>query len=159
MLIMTSMTDQARASEGGLITSPSYPRHDSGESIDRYTNRHPKRDREWSWQLHRHSSWSALGRAYRHTGDERYARAYVRQLLDWVVKCPLSKGTHPAWRRIEAGIRGHAWMTHFTYFLDSPSYTPEALVGFMNSCHRHASYLSEKYTYQNHGLMEAEGPP
>jgi heparan-sulfate lyase len=144
-----------------LIASPSYPRHDFGPDIDWHANRNAKRDREWLWQLHRHSSWGALGRAYRHTGDERYARRYVRQLLDWIRKCPLDtdKGRHtqPAWRRIEAGIRGYGWTHHFCLFLRSPSFTPEALVRFLNACSVHASYLTEKFSYQNHGLMEAEG--
>ena len=47
---------------------------------------------------------------------------------------------------------------HFQQFLDSPNYTPEALVRFLNSCHAHAEYLAEgrKFTRNNWGLMEAE---
>lgn len=140
-----------------LITCPHYPRFDFGPDIDWFTNRNPKRDKEWLWQLHRQSSWGALGRAYRHTGDEKYARAYVRQLLDWLKKCPCRKGS-PAWRTIEAGIRGFSWTTHFQYFLDSPAFTPEVLTAFLNGCREHAVYLtSRKFSRNNWGLMEAEG--
>jgi heparan-sulfate lyase len=147
-----------------LIASPNYPRHDFGKSIDWYTNRNPRKDGEWIWQLHRHSSWGALGTAYSTTGEEKYAKAYVRLLLDWIEKCPLSRmnakrGGQPGWRTIEAGIRGYSWTTHFQQFVDSPSYTPEALVRFLNSCHAHAEYLAEGRDFRrnNWGLMEAEG--
>jgi heparan-sulfate lyase len=147
-----------------LIASPNYPRHDFGGKIDWCTNRNPRRDGEWIWQLHRHSSWGALGTAYATTGDEKYARAYVRLLLDWIEKCPLSRMNagrrgEPGWRTIEAGIRGRSFTMHFHQFLDSPNYTPEALVRFLNSCHAHAAYLSEgrDYNRNNWGLMEAEG--
>jgi Heparinase II/III N-terminus/Heparinase II/III-like protein len=147
-----------------LVASPNYPRHNFGSKIDWYTNRNPNRDNEWIWQLHRHSSWGALGTAYSTTAQEKYAGAYVRQLLDWIEKCPLSKMNmkrrgHPAWRTIEAGIRGRSWTVHFQQFVDSPNYTPEALVRFLNSCHAHAAYLSDgrEYSRNNWGLMEAEG--
>ena len=40
----------------------------------------------------------------------------------------------------------------------SPSFTPEVLVAFLNSCYDHAEYLMTKYrTRSNWGLMEAEG--
>jgi heparan-sulfate lyase len=46
----------------------------------------------------------------------------------------------------------------FQRFIDSPSFTPEVLVAFLNSCHDHAEYLMTKYTTRsNWGLMEAEG--
>ena len=140
-----------------LIASPQFPRHDFGEEIDWLNNRHPRRDKEWLWQLQRHYSWQHLGRAYWHTGDERYAEAYVRQLLGWIESCPLRPGS-PAWRTIEAGIRGRAWTSHFQYFLDSPAVTPAVLVAFLNSCHDHAEYLTgRRFTRNNWGLMEAEG--
>ena len=147
-----------------LIASPNYPAHDFGPDIDWFTNRNPRRDNEWLWQLHRHSSWGALGIAYATTGREKYAEAYIRMLLDWIEKCPLSKMNvqqrgEPAWRTIEAGIRGYSWTVHFQQFLDSPSFTPEALVRFLNACHAHATYLADgrRFSRNNWGLMEAEG--
>ena len=38
---------------------------------------------EWTWQLNRMYFWGALARAYEATGDERYAKAFVRQFTDW----------------------------------------------------------------------------
>ncbi len=138
-----------------FITQSSYPPHFVGKDIDWSTN--PVPDHEWIWQLHRMYFWDAMARAYWHTGDEKYASEWFAQLQDWVHKNPRDDKHKFAWRRIEAGIRGHAWMGLYQRFLDSPSFTPEVLVAFLNSCHDHASFLVERFTPENHGLMEAEG--
>jgi heparan-sulfate lyase len=140
-----------------LATLSVYPRFDFGKEIDWFTNRAPNKDNEWLWQLHRHYSWDALAEAYRYTRNEEYARCYVRQLLDWIKKCPLQKNS-PAWRTIEAGIRGYSWTGHFQSFLDSDAYTPEVLINHLLSFYQHAEYLTSRDMSRNNwGLMEAEG--
>jgi heparan-sulfate lyase len=140
-----------------LIACSAYPRFDFGRDIDWLTNRAPNGDNEWLWQLNRHSSWWALGAAWRHTGEEKYAECYVRQLLDWIGKCPRDADS-PAWRTIEAGIRGHGWTVNFQHFVDAPAYTPEALIRHLESFRAHAGYLTgRKMSTSNWGLMEAEG--
>src|SRR5690606_1008115 len=63
-----------------------------------------------------------------------------------------------AWRSIEAGIRGHKWTELYQRFIDSPAFTTDVLIAFLNSLHDHAEYLMTKYTTRsNWGLMEAEG--
>jgi heparan-sulfate lyase len=139
-----------------FVGQPAYPPHFCGEDIDWSTS--PVPDNEWIWQLHRMNFWRAMGKAYWHTGDEKYAKAWAEQLPDWARKNPNDKEHHYAWRSIEAGIRGYQWMELFQYFVDSPSFTPETLAVFLNSCYDHASYLMKKYsTGSNWGLMEAEG--
>jgi heparan-sulfate lyase len=139
-----------------FIGQPAYPPHFCGADIDWSTS--PVPDNEWVWQLNRMYFWHALGRAYWHTGDEKYAKAWAEQLADWVRKNPNDRQHHYAWRSIEAGIRGHQWTELFQRFVDSPSFTPEVLAVFLNSCHDHASYLMTRYsTRSNWGLMEAEG--
>ncbi len=138
-----------------LIAAPVYPRHDFGKKIN-WLKKH--RDQEWMVQLHRHNSWTYLGRVYWRTGDEKYAETYTRQLADWLDVCFLKDTPSTAWRRIEMGIRGHIWMHHYNYFIDAPSYTPELLVTFLNCCYEHCVRLTGKsYTRNNWGLMEAEG--
>src|SRR5947209_4647580 len=39
---------------------------------------------EWTWQLNRHAEWLAFSRAYRDTGDEKYAREFVAEMTAWV---------------------------------------------------------------------------
>lgn len=139
-----------------FVGQSAYPPHFCGDDIDWGTR--PVSDNEWVWQLNRMSFWGAMARAYWHTGDEKYAKEWCYQLVDWTRKNPNDADHKHAWRSIEAGIRGHYWTSNFQYFIDSPHFTPEVLTAFMNSCHDHASYLMTVYrTKSNWGLMEAEG--
>ncbi|MDR1676592.1 MAG: family 16 glycosylhydrolase, partial [Tannerella sp.] len=139
-----------------FIGQPSYPPVFCGEDIMWHI--YPVPDQEWIWQLHRMSFWNAMGRAYWHTGDEKYAEAWTEQLTDWVRKIPNDLSHDYAWRSLEAGIRGHSWMELFHRFIDSPSFTPDLLTTFMNSCHDHATYLMRKYkSMNNFALTEAGG--
>lgn len=139
-----------------FIGQSAYPPFYCGDDID-WASR-PVPDNEWVWQLNRMGFWEAMGKAYWHTGEEKYAREWALQLLDWTQKNPRDDQHGYAWRSIEAGIRGHLWMNHFYRFLDAPSFTPQVLVAFLNSCYDHASYLMTRYRKgSNWGLMEAEG--
>lgn len=139
-----------------FVGQPAYPPYFCGDDIDWGTR--PVPDNEWVWQLNRMSFWDAMGKAYWHTGDEKYAKAWGEQLIDWTRKNPNDENHKYAWRSIEAGIRGYRWTGLFQRFIDSPSFTPEVLVAFLNSCYDHAEYLMTKYTTRsNWGLMEAEG--
>lgn len=139
-----------------FVGQTAYPPYFCGHDIDWGTR--PVPDNEWVWQLNRMSFWDAMAKAYWHTGDEKYAKAWGEQLIDWTRKNPNDETHKYAWRSIEAGIRGYRWTGLFQRFIDSPSFTPEVLVAFLNSCHDHAEYLMTKYTTRsNWGLMEAEG--
>ena len=133
-----------------------YPFHDYGPDIDWGYN--PTSDREWVWQLHRMGFWVNMGAVYWHTGDERFAREWAYQLEDWVRKNPNDNAHAYAWRSIEAGLRATNLSNIFQYFIDSPSFTPEVLVTFLNSCYEHCTYLMTRYTSgSNWALMEAGG--
>ncbi|HBB01468.1 MAG: hypothetical protein A2W86_05245 [Bacteroidetes bacterium GWD2_45_23] len=139
-----------------FVGQPAYPRFFCGEDID--WGSRPVPDNEWVWQLNRMNFWNAMGRTYWHTSDEKYARAWGEQLIDWVSKNPNDEDHRYAWRSIEAGIRGNSWCELYQRFIDSPSFTPEVLTAFLTSLHDHASFLMTKYTTNsNWALMEAEG--
>lgn len=139
-----------------FVGQPAYPPYFCGDDID-WAMR-PVPDNEWVWQLNRMSFWDAMAHAYWDTGDEKYAREWCNQLVDWVKKNPRDEQHDYAWRSIEAGIRGYRWTGLFQYFLDAPSFTPDVLVTFLNSCYDHAAYLMTQYrTGSNWALMEAEG--
>ena len=64
---------------------------------------HEKFDEEWHperwvgdiklpWELGRHQYWVTLGQAYWISGDERYAEAFVEQLLSWIRQNPVGRG-------------------------------------------------------------------
>ncbi len=139
-----------------LVGQSAYPPYFCGDDIN--WNTRPVPDNEWVWQLNRMSFWDALGRAYRHTGDEKYAREWADQLVGWTMKNPRDQEHAHAWRSIEAGIRGYRWTGLFQRFIDSPSFTTGVLTAFLNSCYDHASFLMTVYrSRSNWALMEAEG--
>lgn len=139
-----------------FVGQTAYPSHFCGDDID--WNSRPVPDMEWVWQLNRMYFWNAMGKVYWHTGDEKYAREWCEQVVDWIQKNPNDSEHRYAWRSIETGIRGHSWTELYQYFLDSPYFTNDVLVAFLNSCYDHAEYLMTKYrTGSNWGLMEAEG--
>ncbi|WP_436415490.1 alginate lyase family protein [Petrimonas sp.] len=139
-----------------FVGQSAYPRFFCGDDID--WGSRPVPDNEWVWQLNRMSFWNSMGRVYWHTLDEKYAKAWGYQLMDWVRKNPNDNNHRYAWRSIEAGIRGNSWIELYQRFIDSPSFTPQLLITFLNSLYDHASFLMTKYTSNsNWGLMEAEG--
>jgi len=118
--------------------------------------------KEWPFQLNRHQFWVTLGRAYWATGEEKYAREFVFQMMDWVKQCPVprsvSGNASNNWRTIEAGIRmGHNWPEAYHLFLASPSFTDDAIVTMVKSCAEHARHLMRWPTTGNWLTMEADG--
>lgn len=145
-----------------------------GEEID--WTYWPVRDNELRWQLHRHKWFTPLGKAYRMSGEEMYAEAWVHQYLDWIRKNPLlsdeerkkrrqgSQGEIDevenmrfAWRSLEVSHRLQDQIMQFRLFVASPSFTPEFLTEFLVNYHRHASYIMGHYSQRgNHLLFEAQ---
>jgi hypothetical protein len=117
---------------------------------------------EWQWQLCRMSFWSNLADAYRATGDERYAAAWVAQLRSFIAECPppdhLDNGPGSAWRPIDSGIRmSHSWPEAFFSFLPSPQFTDENVAIYLDSCLEHARYLTKFHTAGNALTMQESG--
>jgi hypothetical protein len=117
---------------------------------------------EWTWQLNRHAEWLALSRAYRDTGDEKYAREFVAQMTAWVRDCPMPKdaanGARSAWRTIETGIRAASvWPELWYRFLLSPAMTDDALLAFLGAYVDHARHLMAFHTTGNWLAMEGNG--
>jgi hypothetical protein len=122
----------------------------------------PSDDIEWCYMLNRHKFWIDLGKAYLLTGDEKYAKEFVKQSTHWIDNNPLNdKLKKYSWRRIEAGIRSENWIKSFEYFKNSKYITPEFLVKFLNSLDQHAQYINNSFsTYSktsNWGVIEFQG--
>ncbi|MCY1719033.1 alginate lyase family protein [Prolixibacteraceae bacterium Z1-6] len=144
------------ALEHVFVGQRAYPPHFCGDDIN--WNTRPVADMEWVWQLNRMYFWNAMGKVYAKTGDEKYVKEWCLQVVDWIEKNPNDAEHNYAWRSIEAGIRGYSWTTLFYRFIQSPHFTPEVLVSFLNSCYDHAEFLMTRYrSGSNWGLMEAEG--
>ena len=136
----------------------------------------PVRDNELRWQLHRHKWFSPMGYAYRVSGDEKYAREWAFQYMDWIRKNPLADVTKDdyemvssgeikgdaenarfAWRPLEVSHRLQDQCFQFQLFIDSPSFTPEFLTEFLVNYHRHADHILHNYSEKgNHLLFEAQ---
>jgi hypothetical protein len=117
---------------------------------------------EWTWQLNRHAEWLGLSRAYRDTGDEKYAREFVAQLAAWVRDCPMpatsGNTARSAWRTIETGIRAAGvWAEAWYRFVPSPSMTDDALLAFLKAYIDHARHLMAFHTTGNWLAMEGNG--
>jgi hypothetical protein len=116
---------------------------------------------EWLWRLNRHQWWPLLGAAYQACGDERYARAFVAQMLDWVNRNPppLKRDeTSPTWRLMEVGMRLRtSWIPAFALFYDSPSFHNEAKLKMLRAIYDHAQFLTCFQTNRNHLLRESNG--
>lgn len=136
----------------------------------------PVKDNELRWQLHRHKWFTPMGKAYRLSGDEKYAKEWAFQYMDWIKKNPWVKmdkkeyemlsdskmkkaaeNARFAWRPLEASNRLQDQTLQFLLFLPSPSFTPEFLTEFLVNYHKHALHILANYSDQgNHLLFEAQ---
>lgn len=135
----------------------------------------PVQDNELRWQLHRHKWWTPMGKAFRVSDDEKYAKEWVYQYLDWIKKNPLIiadkaqkktmsaeekkalENVRFAWRPLEVSNRVQDQTDQFTYFLSSKYFTPEFLTAFLLNYHKHATHILNNYSDQgNHLLFEAQ---
>jgi hypothetical protein len=137
----------------------SMPKMTSEGKIDWCFN--PISSPEWLWRLNRHQWWPILALAYARTSDERYATAFVNQMLDWVTNNPppLRKDEKsPTWRLMEVGLRMRvSWIPTFALFYESPMFTDEAKLIMLRSIYDHARFLFLFKTNRNHLLRESNG--
>ncbi len=135
------------------------PRLTPQGNIDWFYN--PAANREWLFRLNRHQWWVILGLAYTQTGDERYAVAFVSQMMDWIKKNPPPKckdETNSAWRLMEVGLRMRvSWISAFAMFSESPKFTHEAKLIMLRSIYDHARFLALYTSKLNHLLRECNG--
>ncbi len=121
----------------------------------------PPVNHEWLWQLNRHSWWGSMASAYTFTKDEKYAKAFNSQLLDWVAQTDISEHWNApgsAWRTIECGIRlMGSWQEAFNLFRHSENVLDETVIVMLGSLHKQAIHLFDHPTSGNWLLMETSG--
>ena len=118
--------------------------------------------REWPWQLNRHHEFRCLGKVYRDTGDEKYAKCFVDMLMSWCEQavCPNDRSIYSSvcWRTIESGIRmTKNWHYAFYAFYKSPYMTDHVMTTYMKSIWEHGHILRNFYTSTNFLYMEMAG--
>ena len=131
----------------------------------------PVHDNELRWQLHRTKWWVPMGKAFRISGDEKYAKEWIFQYIDWIRKNPLLTYTKEekakltkeelsklenvgfAWRPLEISDRLGAQTDQFTYFIKSKYFTPEFLTEFLLNYQLHAEYMMKNYSKDGNHLL------
>jgi len=120
----------------------------------------PIKDNEIRWQLHRNYWWLPMGLAYWSSSDEKYAKEWVFQYLDWINKNPLGLSQENdkfAWRPLEVSTRIQDQTAMFNIFITSPHFTSDFLMAFLNHYQKQANYILDKYSDKgNHLLFEAQ---
>ncbi|MBQ9117474.1 MAG: alginate lyase family protein [Clostridia bacterium] len=111
---------------------------------------------EFSFHLQYHSELVVLARAYRRTGDERFAKRFDYMLNSWIeqAECPENEsgfGGKPLWRSIEAGSRmAGKWPTAINAFINSPSIPDRTWVNMFKSIWEHGYRLTKNNTQTTH---------
>ncbi len=115
-------------------------------------------DAKITWELNRHQHLVTLAKAYRLSGDEKFATEILAQWKHWQAGNPYPIGMNWA-SSLEVAFRSLSWI--WTYFLleDSPAMTPElqrdwTRVLGLNGRHIE-TYLSTYFSPNTHLLGEA----
>ncbi len=108
-------------------------------------------NREWLARLNRHSWWPLLGLAYQHTGDEKYAMAFARQMSNWVAHldhCDASEESIWSCKQVALRLRV-SWIPAFGMFFKSPYFNTARKVEMMRTIFDQARYLKNHKTSDN----------
>jgi len=121
----------------------------------------PAESKEWLLMLHRHAWWPLWGAAYLRTGDEKYAEAFVAQLLNWIRTNPMPGQKNEgaaSWRLMETGLRMRiSWIPCFGCFFDSPAFDRVAKLTMLKAIYDHGRFLHRFHTNRNHLVRESNG--
>ena len=112
------------------------------------------------WELSRCQHFVTLGKAYRYTNDENYAKEFVSQIESWIVQNPVELGV--TWAcTMDVAIRTTDWIWGYYFFCDSPSITKEFKVTFFKSLFLHSRHIINNLEFGqirgNHYLSDIAG--
>ncbi len=112
------------------------------------------------WEPNRHHQLVVLGRAYKATGETRYAQAVVDQLESWMRQNPYGKGMN--WRSpLELGIRLINWVWAIDLILDSGLFRGGFQQRLIHSVYLHLRDVGSKFSQgtsaNNHLVGEVAG--
>lgn len=117
-------------------------------------------DHKVVWELNRHQWLVGLGQAYRLTGDERYAQAFVDTIGAWRRANPPGMGINWA-SSLEVAFRLISWCWALSLFRGSPALTERCRAELGQSIAQHARrierYISYYFSPNTHLTGEALG--
>ena len=113
------------------------------------------------WELSRFQHLAVLGKAYWYTGDEKYAKEFVRQICDWIDSNPPQFGVNWACT-MDVAIRAINWIWGHYLFKHSSVISDEFLSKFLKSLLIHARHIkdnleNESQVNGNHYLSNLVG--
>lgn len=117
-------------------------------------------DCKFAWELSRFTHATALGRAYRLTGDRRYAEAVAEHLRLWMDQCPYGMGMQ--WRSgLELGVRLINWVWAVELVQPAGVFDAPFWKRLHGVVYRHLWEIARKYSRyssaNNHLIGEAAG--
>jgi uncharacterized heparinase superfamily protein len=117
-------------------------------------------DAKMVWEPNRHHHLVLLGRAFRATGDRRYAEALRAQLESWLDQCPYGRGLN--WRSpLELAIRVINWVWALDLVRESGAVDAALAARVAQSAHLHLDAVARRYSRgssaNNHRIGEAAG--
>lgn len=132
---------------------------DFAQSID-YRDFNIVGDCKIVWEPGRCCHLVVLGRAYRSSGQIKYAKEVIDQLNSWLEQCPFGKGMH--WRSpLELAIRLINWVWALDLISDSELMDEGFREKILASVHQHLWEVSRKFSKgssaNNHLIGEAAG--
>jgi len=112
------------------------------------------------WELNRHLHFPVLGKAYALTGDEKFAKVFAVQLLDWIHNNPPHLGIN--WTSsLELALRCISWTWAVHLLCDASAYSATVNFALLKSVFqqmRHvATHLSYHFSPNTHLTGEALG--
>ncbi len=112
------------------------------------------------WEPNRHHHLVVLARAYRATGDVRYAAAVVEQMDSWLCQCPFGMGMN--WRSpLELSIRLINWVWAVDLIRESGLIAGDLRARLLRAVSLHLWEIRRKYSRgssaNNHRIGEAAG--
>lgn len=117
---------------------------------------------EWVYHLQYHGELIFMGRAYRKTGDEKYAKRAADIISSWIEQVERPDDTKTAgpatYRTLETGGRLiNSWPYFIHAFISSPSISDELWTKIFISVWEQASWLYLRYTNRNWLISEMRG--
>lgn len=112
------------------------------------------------WEPSRCHQFVVLGRAYRASGEQKYAEALAQQFKSWLDANPFGYGMN--WRSpLELAIRVINWVWALDLVRDCEAFDEELRHRILHSAHLHMWEIARKYSRassaNNHAIGEAAG--
>ncbi len=117
-------------------------------------------DCKFVWEPNRHHHLVVLARAWRATGEARYAEAIDAQIRSWLEQCPFPRGMN--WRSpLELGVRLINWVWTLDLLRGRPSLDRSMMGAWRRSAALHVWETARKFSQgssaNNHLVGEAAG--